>query len=362
MKKILFTFAAFTMLMVSCSQDNTLEIESKGNEIRTYTISATMPGEAPTTRISLETDKETPHGIILKWETSDFLRLCFEHNGKYYYNMASIKDGSISADGLSADFEITVPNEISADESFDLYGVYQKLNYIGTAKFEEGTKNFILDQQEQKGVTLDKEIGYEKNAFKTTPMLYFSQKGIDNTKTPNFANVNLQHSGWMIAIHLRNSASARMFPLSLSLKENSTTPKTKFWNGKHKTQEVKFDFETGTFTSDHISSNWSYQTIEFETEAYHTASNYADSEKIAPKESAIFYRWVATNEFDIASLEPSIRYYPNDEWGGYGIPKTEKASLIPAKTVQKGNVYHIYLDWSKSSFGEYYYLKVVNPY
>ena len=185
MRKILFTLAALAMLMASCTQDD-WEVEQNvvANVPRTFTVAASMPQSTPNTRVSLEADGTTPHGIVMKWEENDVLKLCFEYNGEFFYKDATIVPNSISGDGLTAVFNIDYPVEIG-DNNFNVYGVYQKKGegyFDGAevdlndahARFEEGTKNYILNAYEEGGITLDKNPEGD-NRLMTHPMLYFSQ-------------------------------------------------------------------------------------------------------------------------------------------------------------------------------------------
>ena len=54
----------------------------------------------------------------MKWETGDKLMLNFKYNGSYYKADAPIVPASISGDGKTAQFTITVPSEIPADATF----------------------------------------------------------------------------------------------------------------------------------------------------------------------------------------------------------------------------------------------------
>ena len=206
MKKTLFTLAALAMIMVSCTQDN-LEIEAQEN--RTFTVSAAMPeaNDDAQTRVSLTPNAETGnYGLDLKWEAGDKLMLCFEQDGTFYHNDAPIVDSTISADGKTAQFVITIPTEIPANATFNLYGVYQKTNTRNETNggyFIEGTKLYELENSEEECITLDKLGSSERG--KARPMLYFSQTNIENSSEPTFAPFNLEHSGWMMALHFKNS-------------------------------------------------------------------------------------------------------------------------------------------------------------
>ena len=336
MKKILFTLAALAMIMVSCTQDN-LEIEAQEN--RTFTISATMPqaNDDAQTRVSLAPDAETGnYGLDLKWETGDKLMLCFDKDGTYYYNDAPIVAGTISSDGKSAQFSITVPSEILADETFNLYGVYQKTNTWAEKNggyFVDSTEKYELENQEEQCITLDILGKYETG--KARPMLYFSQTNIVNSSKPEFAPFNLQHSGWMMALHFKNSSGSEI-NLPLYIKLDNGDAKKWVWNGIHSSNKIHFDVAKQEFSYDHPAK-------EKDRELYFSINEYnwlpLSGQKLADGESIVFYRWVASQ-----SEAPQLQ-------GEAYIGGEKKTSTnIPAKTVENGKVYHVYSEWDGTDY------------
>lgn len=338
MKKILFTLAALAMIMVSCTQDN-LEIEAQ--EDRTFTISATMPqaNDDAQTRVSLTPDAETGnYGLDLKWETGDKLMLCFEYNSTYYKEDAPIVASSISSNGKSAQFSITVPSGIPADANFNLYGVYQKTNERTATNggyFVDGTKKYELENSEEECITLDKIGSTEKG--KARPMLYFSQTNIVNSSKPAFAPFNLQHSGWMMALHFKNSSGAEI-NLPLRIKLDNTQGAKWAWNGYHGNNTIHFDLATQTFSYNDPEKDADrslYFTIN--DVGYHWLPLYGQT--LAASESIVFYRWVA-----------SLSEVPQLQGEAYigGVKKT--STNIPAKTVTNGKMYHVYSEWDGTDY------------
>lgn len=361
MRKILFTLAALAMLMASCTQDNwDVEQSATANDTRTFTVKATMPQSTPDTRVSLEADDNTPYGIVLKWEANDVLKLCFEYNGQFIYKDAPIVGSSISADGLRAEFTIDVPVEIG-DNKYNVYGVYQKKGvdyfsgenaYLNNehARFEEGTKNYVLNYVEERGVTFDKAnffgVMYQ-NHYLAHPMLYFSQENISTV-----APINLQHSGWMVALHFKNSSPDEFRPYNFYLYYEAYNH-NKVWNGLQQNYDVKFDFADKTYSSDHLEympnwwgnaeNPWSYISFDF---LHYNLSFGGD---VAAEEKTTFYRWLVSEKPDFKGFTGQVLYV--DEVDGEFVEVIKQTpTALPAKTVQVGNVYHIYAEWDGTEF------------
>ena len=353
MRRILFTFAALAMLMASCTQDNwEVEQNAVANHARTLTVKATMPQSAPNTRVSLEADGTTPHGIVMKWEENDVLKLCFEYNDELFYKDATIVPSSITGDGLTAVFTIDYPVEIG-DNNFNVYGVYQKKgeDYFpegyehlndAHARFEEGTKNYILNVVEEMGTTLD-ENSYGDNQLMTHPMLYFSQENIST-----ITSIDLQHSGWMIALHFKNTSTDPIFPsfFNLFYEAHETN---KVWNGLHSDFEVKFNVGDKTFSSNHLETyDWwwgdaedPYSYLQFNNFMY----GYSFGE-VDPNEEIVFYRWLVSENLDFNGFTGQMVY--ND--ASYNRIVEQAYADLPGKAVQEGNVYHMYTEWDGREF------------
>ena len=333
MKKTLFTLALLAMIMVSCTQDN-LEIEAQEN--RTFTVSAAMPeaNDDAQTRVSLTPDAESgSYGLELKWENDDKLMLCFDHDGTYYHIDASIVPSSISNNGKSAQFTITIPTEIRANETFNLYGVYQKENTwteTNGGYFKDGTMLYELENSEEESITLDKMGSYGNGIAR--PMLYFSQANIENSSEPAIAPINLKHSGWMMALHFKNSSGVEMdMPVSLRLDNPQGTEWA--WNGYHGNNTIYFNVSTQAFSYS-SSSIERERTLWFNINEYDWLPLYG--QKLAAGKSIVVYRWVASLP-DVPQLEGGATFRGN--------AKPETPTRTDARTVTNGKVYHIGLIW-----------------
>ena len=332
MRKILYTLAVLAMIMASCTQDN-LETEQEDN--RTFIVSAAMPetNDDAQTRVSLTPNAESGYyGLDLKWEEDDKLMLCFEQDGTYYHNDAPIVASTISTDGKTAQFAITIPTEIPADATFNLYGVYQKTNTWSATNggyFIADSKTYELENGEEQCITLN-EIGSTEKG-KARPMLYFSQTNIVNSSEPTFAPFNLQHSGWMMALHFKNSSGGEMdMPVSLRLDNPQGTKWA--WNG-YGNNTIYFNVSTQAFSYE-SSTKERDRTLWFNINEYSWLPLYG--QKLAAGESIVVYRWVASLP-DVPQLRGEAIFRGSVE------PKT--STRTAARTVTNGKVYHIGLIW-----------------
>lgn len=351
MKKILFTLAALTMIVVSCTQDNDFDIEH--NEGRTITLSAAIPGDAPDTRVTLEPDGNTPHGIILKWENDDELKLAFEHDGNFYYNNAAIIPSSISEDGLRADFTLTVPVEIPTDENFNLFGVYQRksLQQLDGETgnpidgfFEPGTKDFILYNYEIRALTLDKDDADYTGLgqWKTRPALYFSQNDIQNSETSAINPINLKHCGWMLALHFKNASGVPIMPREIYLHARNSP---KVWNGGQRAHKVTLNAANGTAFCDRPAYVWRTNSIVFDMSYASNEDSKYYGEAVDPGETVVFYRWLTSESLDLNTIDAYMVYIDST-----GFMQSNAPTDLPGRTVKNGNVFNVYTQWQYGQF------------
>ena len=161
MKKFYLTIAALALIAAGCSNQELTEAVQDGQDsnARVITLQAAMPetaDEASATRATYEPDGASVSGIVMKWTADDKLQLCFKHGTACYYKEAPIVPASISADGKTATFTLTVPTEIPATDTFDFYAVYQRKHPYdpGSGYFETGTTNYSIVTSEFENVTL----------------------------------------------------------------------------------------------------------------------------------------------------------------------------------------------------------------
>ncbi len=326
----------FALILAGCTKEN-IETEAEPKMV-TVSVTMTSPEDDATTRVSLTPDVQTPKGLILKWETTDKLMLCFEYNASYYHVDATIVPGSISANGKSANFTFAVPEQIPSGVTFNLYVVYQKTNGNGTdgGYFRSGTKKYDLEKSEKDCITLD-QLNPTSQRGISRPMLYFEKTNITNTDNPAIGPISLMHAGWIMALHLKNNTGADIdLPGSINL---GTPHFSKDWvfNGDCWTiVTTSFDFSNHTFSSS--------PSTQHQSDLY-LSINEDDSPlyggKLAVNASTVFYRWVASGT-SIPALTGEIDFgFP---FGGI------TDSKLPAKTITFGKTYHVYTTWDGEDF------------
>ncbi len=335
MKIHLLTLATLVLVATACSKTDTETPDTKG---RTFTLTAALPADKPGSRALLEEDGATPHGLVMGWETADKLYLNFKHGGTFYRTDAPIVPESISDDKTIASFTVTIPEEIPAGVPFDLYSVYQKESTLGEndgGYFEKGKNNnvYVCEDSEEECITLDK-MGTAKKGI-ARPVLTFKQTGITAS---TIAPIAFEHRGWMMALHFKNASEAEIrLPENLEFQYGSASASSFIWNGYHGLGTVKIDLDNDAVSNS--SDNWSSKAcVNFTINKYGWLP--LCGQKLGAGETIVLYRWLIST--------PAIH-----KMYGYGnISGADRKSVdspngqyLPAKTVEKGKVYHTYMTW-----------------
>ena len=336
MKKFNFILAALVMLAAGgCSKQEFKEAVQQNNT-RIITLNASLPSVDSQTRTTLAQDGE---GIVMKWENTDKLYLNFKYGGNFYRADAPIKESSISADKRQASFTVTLPSAIPDGATFDLYGVYQKestLNENNGGYFEKGKNNnvYMFENTEEGCVTLDK-MGTLQSGI-ARPAVTFKQIGITAT---TMAPIVFEHLGWMMALHFKNDSGVQIdLPTYLEFIYVGEPSTSFIYNGNHLFYDVSIDLSSSLVSND---------TTEWEKKAcvWFTINNYywnpLSGEKLGAGETIVLYRWLIST--------PNIDKMYGDGYisGNLIITKdSPDGKYLPAKTVEKGKVYHTYMTWN----------------
>ena len=341
MKKFYLTLAALALIAAGCSNQEMTEAVQNSNA-RIITLQASMPettDEASATRATYESDGKPVSGVVMKWTADDKLKLCFKKGAAYYHKDATIVPGSISADGKTAKFTWEMPTEIGAGDTFDFYAVYQRpyMDETYGGVFEAGTANYKLVSEDYFGVTLDK--GGERGNGIINPMLLFSRTGITKAGL-NTLTLDLAHTGWIMALHLKNSTGMEMeLPQSIRFEYLTESPSSFIWNGLYlSSATVKMDVTTRTITSD--DSEWVRKAcVSFSVNEVSAQPLYG--QKLAAGAEQVLYRWLVStpqvNQMGARMLQKDAGSYDYS------------TNNLPAKTVEKGKVYHTFLNWDGSA-------------
>lgn len=207
-KKIIPLVAiAIMVLLAACSSDDIVpekKPEVKPTAVRTLSLTANTPpeGDDPDTRVSLTQD-ESSRNISLRWQVNDVLELAFvqgTNKGKSTYTLTA---NDIVNGGRTARFDIVLPDGISSESAFDLYGVYG-----GGGLSDTNPTNAILPTSAGSASSLA-EVESRKDV-----MLYFTSKGVDLTDTNTKVAVTFKHLGSLFCITLKNTGSASLTNLA----------------------------------------------------------------------------------------------------------------------------------------------------
>ena len=333
--KLLIIAALFALILTGCAKEN-LETEVEPKMV-TVSVTMTSPEDDAATRVSLTPDAQTPHGLILEWETTDKLMLCFEYNANYYHVDAPIVPSSISANGKTADFTFTIPIQIPSGANFNLYVVYQKTNSNNTDggyfKKNPNTKIYDLEKTERDCITLDQLSPTSQRGI-SRPMLYFEKTNIINTDNPDIGTINLIHAGWIMAIHFKNNTSGEIdLPEFIAFGKDDLT--WVFNSDYYYVGITSFDFSNHTFSSSASTKDWLYLDIN------ETNNSPLYGDKLEAGASTVFYRWVASGT-SIPALNGDIWF---SNWEG-----DMNSSMLPARTITYGKTYHVYTTWDGTNF------------
>jgi len=337
--KVRFTLAALALIAFGCTkQEQTETIQD--NHTFVVTLQASMPENTDATRATYENDGAEISGIIMKWEESDKLKICFKHNDVCYYKDADIVPGSISEDGRKAKFNIEVPGEISDAATFDFHAVFQRKHPYNNncgGFFQKSTTNFELVAEEQENVTLNQKGESGKGII--NPMLLFSHK---NTNKAGLAALKLDfaHTGWVMALHLKNNSGKEMeLPSYIRIGYSDKSESSFIWNGHHSaTSKVKMDVATGAVTAD--APDWKSKAC----------AGFAINEgkwnplyngKLAAGETLVVYRWLVSTD----KIEKMGAFMQRK-----GIEEEDYSfNSLRARSVNKGKVYHVFVTWTGSA-------------
>jgi len=324
MKRIGIAFAALALIFMSCDKED-LTVEPAPRTV-TVTASIASPDDDVHTRYTLTPTDPTggtlTHGLEFKFEATDWIRFWFEWGSTVKVSL-NVTPNSISPDGKTAQFTITIPEEIPDGATFNLY-----VGYGNAYSGRYGEASLSMGSWEEQYVDLEGE-------HKIRPMLYHSQKGIVNSEAPVINNINLQHTGWIMAFHYKNSSDVEInYPYWLRFTSADATAWT--WNGgNNPAYEKFFDLSTGTHDNDKGNEL-----------TFNIQENYFSS-RLAPGATRTFYRWV-TSELNVPEL-----VITDIDAGGYPRPLP---SNIRARTVENGKIYHLYVEWDGTN------LEFVDPF
>lgn len=340
MKKIIiFCTAILSLLVMGCAKTEVEQPVAKKNII---TVSASMPDQKDNSRgYTLGSDYGSASSIILGWDYTDKLKLCFEQDGNFYHQEASIQSNSITEKGKKAKFTFEIPVGISSTKPFNLYAIYQKTDNDKTngGYFQNNSAKYILEYNEESCITLSNERSTEHNTGVIRPALKSVHQ---NITADELRNLSFTHLGWIIAVHIKNTAGKEMQkPQSFQLKyPESISTDSHIYNGSPSLSPVSIDL---TKNGEIVSQAANQNTILFDFTKTPLRNNTLKKE-----EELIIYRWLLSTEKIEkleAFLEPELRETLELK-GDSAFPNKDK--------VENGKVYHIRINWSEERIEKYW--------
>ncbi|MCI5560757.1 MAG: hypothetical protein SPJ29_04000 [Phocaeicola sp.] len=335
MKKIIiFCTAILSLLVVGCAKT---EVEQPVAKKRTITVSASMPDQKDNSRgYTLGGNNKFRPNVILGWDNTDKLKLCFEQKGKFYHKEASIQLNSITDGGKNAKFTIELPTELTSTEPFNLYAIYQKTDgkTENGGYFQNNSAKYILEYNEERCITLDQQ---QETHEGTSGMIRPALKSVhQNITADKLQQLSFQHLGWIMAVHILNTTEQeKQLPQNFQLKYPvRISTDSHIYNGSPSFSPVSIDLAN----NDKIESLAELQNtilFDFNNSPLHRQS-------LGAKKDITIYRWlVSTKNVEKleATLEPELKE-PLEIYGDAALPGKEK--------VENGKIYHIRIKWSEN--------------
>lgn len=257
-KKLLSIVAVATLLFLgACSNEDVLPEPAAPS----FTFSASMPADKPSTRVTLEEDGKD---IILRWEEGDVMNIVVTQGTSTAVGVATLNPGSRYDDNKKAVFTpsyTSVSGVFDENQPFNFYGVYGGLGLDTTTP-----TNALLPENPSLSGSLE-DVETKKDV-----MLYFAHKNV--TQDDIQTGVTLHHLGSLFKITLRNNSTDI---LNLSTAQLQGVNEGGTWAYDFATEETVFNLETKEFENTGTGINFMAFTTNTAT--------------IAPTEEATYWSW-----------------------------------------------------------------------
>lgn len=318
-------FSLAALILTSCDREENDTPMYPGPE-RVITLTAALPGgegHGAKTRLTFE---EVGGEIKTKWESDhDVLHLLLINNSedakiKEWKTVATIK--KVNNDNRIAEFEIKLPNEWT-EGNIDVYGLLQRSN-------SPSIEIPCIEKKRKEVGNIFRMKVEDETAFSTegssNPALWFKQEGVKIAKVNNMC-VNLQHCGYLVAIHINNKSEFEFKFKEIGLYVSSSRRDLFF-----EEQFVNIDVETGQYIPNNLTDGSYFSRI----------LNLGAPISIASHTTKVLYHWFPLNEGNNNFPETLMQLDTKNAQAQYW------SINIPPHTVDKGKVYHLYLMYDGS--------------
>lgn len=314
MRTINFVIALLLLLCVTaCSNQEIIE-EDQIEKVppRTLRLKASMPGEETksgtvSTRLSFtETEEGT---ITVQWKAGDKINLCFvSADDTIVRTISDVAMTNISENGKQADFDITIPEEITG--TFHLYGVY------GASFSPVNSRTLILPAPSASS------SGTALNDNEAVSVMRFAAENLMETSSPQ---VSFSHIGSIFSVWIYNDTAS---PVSVGQITLSSSGKGYNWL-RNSSGNATFDIAGNSFINANAGTELVYSPPAGST--------------IDAGGSLKLYRWVVPGN----EIDPSDTSQLMDIKDINGSTFTE---TIFARALQTGKYYRLKMVYDGSRF------------
>jgi hypothetical protein len=313
--KIFFTLFLGTLILAGCAENEIIDTNRPEYVLqeKTFTLTATMPGDGPDTRIALTSGPGNYPAVALRWEEGDQIELCLVQAGKKVKQTVTVKNIS-QPDGKTAEFEVTVPPDFTGP-TFDVYGIYGGGGLNDTNPALANISPADIPDNSPVALTGENSLQSKKMVALT-----FSQTGV-STASPD-VDASFAHLGSMICLRLKNTGNESL----------NTEGKVFVLSSSNSSQWQVY----GNYSFD-ITAGANFTTGE-------TDAQFASEQAIASGQTVELWTWIVPTGNNTGSLDFWMYDAANSAY------KRSNNFLPGRDNLQAGRTYYINAEWNGSEF------------
>lgn len=314
-QKIFFALFLGALILAGCAENEIIDTNRSADVLqgKTFTLTATMPGDGPDTRIALTPGQGNYPAVTLRWEEGDRIELCLVQAGKKVKQTVTVKNIS-QPDGKTAEFEVTVPSDFTAS-TFDVYGIYGGGGLSDANPAQANISPANITDNPPVALTGENSLQSKKMVALT-----FSQTGV-STASPD-VNASFAHLGSMICLRLKNTGSELL-----------------------NTEGKVFVLSSSNSSQWQVYGNYSFDiTAGANFTAGETDARFASEQAIASGQTAELWTWIVPTGNNTGSLDFWMYDAANSAY------KRSNNFLPGRDNLQAGRTYYINAEWNGSEF------------
>lgn len=314
-QKIFFALFLGALILAGCAENEIIDTNRSADVLqgKTFTLTATMPGDGPDTRIALTPGQGNYPAVTLRWEEGDRIELCLVQAGKKVKQTVTVKNIS-QPDGKTAEFEVTVPSDFTGS-TFDVYGIYGGGGLSDANPAQANISPANITDNSPVALTGENSLQSKKMVALT-----FSQTGV-STASPD-VNASFAHLGSMICLRLKNTGSELL-----------------------NTEGKVFVLSSSNSSQWQVYGNYSFDiTAGANFTAGETDARFASEQAIASGQTAELWTWIVPTGNNTGSLDFWMYDAANSAY------KRSNNFLPGRDNLQAGRTYYINAEWNGSEF------------